>query len=416
MPRGGPPNYTYTLPAIYLAVPGAVILSASHNTPLEDIEDVLNQAWPVVIGGTGGTSVTTSWDSINARGADVPTAATLDLDSVTGPNIHLTGTTGVTAVTLANGRVREVIADSAFAMTASASLVVNGATSGVQSIPAKSVLLFIGQTAGIVNVAVVSSNFFSGGGYTTTPTAAGTTTLTSASTYQQYFTGLTTQTVVLPDAATMKLGAGFRVVVNATGPVTINAADASTLLVMRQGTTAIITCTLASGTTTASWSFSYIEALQNVVNVVGFQGWGTNTNDNAPSGIIGEVLSSTVLSGSAVSLTTNTAANVTSLALTAGDWEVYGNVGFVTAASTSLTILAQSISQTTNTLDTAPGVYASQFMNATVPTASAVRNVFTPTVTRISLASTTTVYLVAFATFTASTLLAYGKIYARRAR
>lgn len=46
MPRGGPPTYTYTLPPVYLAVPGTVILATQHNDPLEDIETAFNTEWP----------------------------------------------------------------------------------------------------------------------------------------------------------------------------------------------------------------------------------------------------------------------------------------------------------------------------------------------------------------------------------
>lgn len=64
MPRGGPPSYTYSLPAIYLAVPGTLITAAQHNTPLEDIATALNTAWPVSLGGTGGTSKQGAIDSL----------------------------------------------------------------------------------------------------------------------------------------------------------------------------------------------------------------------------------------------------------------------------------------------------------------------------------------------------------------
>lgn len=64
MPRGGPPTYTYSLPAIYLAVPGTLITAAQHNTPLEDIATALNTAWPVNLGGTGGTSKQGAVDSL----------------------------------------------------------------------------------------------------------------------------------------------------------------------------------------------------------------------------------------------------------------------------------------------------------------------------------------------------------------
>lgn len=56
MPRSGPPTYTYTLPPIYLAIPGTPITAAQHNDPLQDIASTFNSIQPVVWGGTGGGS------------------------------------------------------------------------------------------------------------------------------------------------------------------------------------------------------------------------------------------------------------------------------------------------------------------------------------------------------------------------
>lgn len=53
MPRSGPPTYTYTLPPIYLAIPGTTITAAQHNDPLEDLAATFNSVQPVVWGGTG---------------------------------------------------------------------------------------------------------------------------------------------------------------------------------------------------------------------------------------------------------------------------------------------------------------------------------------------------------------------------
>lgn len=53
-------------------------------------------------------------------------------------------------------------------------------------------------------------------GYTTIATAAGITTLTVTSTYYQYFTGSTTQTVVLPVTSTLSLGFNFQIVNNSS--------------------------------------------------------------------------------------------------------------------------------------------------------------------------------------------------------
>jgi hypothetical protein len=264
MPRGGPPTNLYTLPPIYLAVPGTTILAAQQNSPLEDIALTLNDPWPVNIGGTGGTSLITSWDSLNSRGTDIPTAATLDLDAATGANDHLTGSVTVTAVSLSNGRVRQgIVADSAFLITAGASLVVNGYSTGNIAVPAGTVLTFVGSTAGVVYVAFSDSAAASFVGYTTTATAAGTTTLTAASTYQQYFTGVTTQTVTLPVTSTLNLGFGFRIVNNSTGIVTVNSSGANAVVAMQPATQAIVTCILTSGTTAASWSITYIPVTSN---------------------------------------------------------------------------------------------------------------------------------------------------------
>jgi len=56
MPRSGPPTYTYTLPPIYIAVPGTTITAAQHNEPLEDIASTFNSVQPIVWGGTGASN------------------------------------------------------------------------------------------------------------------------------------------------------------------------------------------------------------------------------------------------------------------------------------------------------------------------------------------------------------------------
>lgn len=94
--------------------------------------------------------------------------------------------------------------------------------------------------------------------YTTTATAAWTTTLTVASTYLQFFTGSTTQTVVLPVASTLVLGQQYYIRNNSTGLLTIQSSGANTVRILAGGTRCIVTCILASGTTAASWSAMYV--------------------------------------------------------------------------------------------------------------------------------------------------------------
>jgi hypothetical protein len=92
-------------------------------------------------------------------------------------------------------------------------------------------------------------------GYTTTATAAGTTTLTSASNYKQYFTGSTTQTIVLPVVSTLALGITFEIHNNSTGSLTVNSSGSNLVGTVQANTTATCTCILITGTTAASWDF-----------------------------------------------------------------------------------------------------------------------------------------------------------------
>jgi len=139
---------------------------------------------------------------------------------------------------------------------------------------------------------------------------------------------------------------------------------------------------------------------------------GTTTNNDAAAGIVGEYISSTVLSGAAVPfVTTNVAVNVTSISLTAGDWDVSGN-GVIDVGTIS-TQGAFWVSSTSATIPTLPngGIVV---LNAAFP-AGGIYAAATGTV-RFSLAATTTVYLSARHTFTGTAGDAYGTLRARRVR
>ena len=94
-------------------------------------------------------------------------------------------------------------------------------------------------------------------GYTTTATAAGTTTLTATSNPNQFFTGSTTQTVLLPVASTMGVGKQFVVYNTSTGVVTVQSSGGNTIFAQPANTAATYTLILASGTTASSWSADY---------------------------------------------------------------------------------------------------------------------------------------------------------------
>jgi hypothetical protein len=138
---------------------------------------------------------------------------------------------------------------------------------------------------------------------------------------------------------------------------------------------------------------------------------GTGTNDNAPSGYVGEFISSNIAFASGVSLTTTTAANVTSISLTAGDWDVWGNVFFTITGT--CTIIAGWIN---NASVTGPDASLTTQVQAAVSIGSGTNNGYTVPGRRFSLASTTTIYLGAIATFSTGAVTVCGSIQARRRR
>jgi hypothetical protein len=140
---------------------------------------------------------------------------------------------------------------------------------------------------------------------------------------------------------------------------------------------------------------------------------GTATNDNAAAGNLGEYVSSSIASGSAVPLTTGTGANITSISLNAGDWDVSGSTNYVSAGSTVVTVINAWTSTTSATPPTAPNNGGQGGWNGSVTGQPLLVVVGSQ---RFSLATTTTIYLSTEAVFTTSTLTAYGFIGARRAR
>ncbi len=143
---------------------------------------------------------------------------------------------------------------------------------------------------------------------------------------------------------------------------------------------------------------------------------GVTDGSNAAAGMIGEYVSSAVASGSAVSLTTATTASVTSISLTAGDWDVTGLVEYIASSATvaaNAPIYAGIGSTSAGLTDAQYSLLRAGAM--TTASYSPWNTIDTPVV-RFSLTSTTTIYLHAQATFTAGTMTAYGTIRARRVR
>lgn len=137
---------------------------------------------------------------------------------------------------------------------------------------------------------------------------------------------------------------------------------------------------------------------------------GVADGSDAAPGFVGEVISSVgTLPG--VSLTTTTNTVLISIALTPGDWDVYGDVWMTNSAG--MTNCALSIS--TNTVNpTAPAVNTSRVQLTTAWGAGIF--LITTRPVRASLAAQQTYNLVAYASFSSGTVTAAGVIWARRAR
>lgn len=129
-------------------------------------------------------------------------------------------------------------------------------------------ILYVCTTSGTTSTAVwTRANINSG--YATTATAAGTTTLTVLSPYWQFFTGSTTQTLVMPVTTTLSPGISWEIVNNSTGAVTIQSSGLNTITTLAAGNHAIITCILASGTGTASWNVVTSSSSGGVLSLTG---------------------------------------------------------------------------------------------------------------------------------------------------
>lgn len=127
----------------------------------------------------------------------------------------------------------------------------------------------------------------------------------------------------------------------------------------------------------------------------------------------GDFKTISVLVGSAVALTTNTPADVTSLSLSQGEWECTGTVARTTAATTSVTYMSQSISATSATAGTLGSTMSAWATAANVVVGDPAFS--TPRV-RLSLSATTTYYLVVNDIFTVDTNAAFGTLYCSRVR
>lgn len=201
-----------------------------------------------------------------------------------------------------------------------------------------------------------------------------------------------------------------------SGATTLASTSQSGAATFATGTGAV---SLNGATTVASGKTLAVTSNATVGGTLVVTGVATSTGvvdaSNATVGTLGEVISSLVAVGSPVSLATGTAKTITSISLTAGDWDVEGNVNFTAGSATVVAgaYFGGGISLTNNTLPTdgsevpvgIPAIVTTSFLAGEGLPCK-----------RVNVSTATTVYLVGEATFSAGTVGGYGSITARRKR
>jgi len=138
---------------------------------------------------------------------------------------------------------------------------------------------------------------------------------------------------------------------------------------------------------------------------------GTTAADSATAGDVGEFVSNSVVYASAVSIPTNvTPVNITSISLTAGDWDVWGNVTF-NINTTGVVSLYGWVSSSSATL---PDISLASVFVVLTTFAGAVGTAIPSR--RFNVSSPTTVYLSAEFSAASGTYSGAGNIFARRRR
>jgi len=158
-----------------------------------------------------------------------------------------------------------------------------------------------------------------------------------------------------------------------------------------------------TGVSNSNWtagSLTFSPTTQGIV--------GTTTNNNASAGYVGEFAES----NATVTLTSNVYTDITSISLTAGDWDVYGNMLYGSSANAT-TLFG---GWTTQTSASYPGNSFSAILSFNSGTQMSSGQAFAVPYRRYSLSATTTIYLTGVAIFSSGTGYIDGRIYARRVR
>lgn len=149
---------------------------------------------------------------------------------------------------------------------------------------------------------------------------------------------------------------------------------------------------------------------------------GVTDGSSAAPGVVGELISAARLFASRTSITSTSETTMTTISLTAGQWLIFSNVGYLPAASTSVTKFSLGVSLTTNAMPGSSTIAApssvgeySLFLNQAASVPGTTRTVSASAVP-VNISATTSFFLIARSDFTVSTMEAWGSIYALRVR
>jgi hypothetical protein len=151
---------------------------------------------------------------------------------------------------------------------------------------------------------------------------------------------------------------------------------------------------------------------------------GVTDGSSAAAGNVGEYISSIIPFGSGISLTTGTATQITSVTLSAGDWDLDGEMFFGFPNTRTTTFYVGWLAPTNST--TFPGTSVpgdgydyGQILPGSGATGSTSTEPYTINGlhTRVNITSPTTYYLMGYINFSpAGSMTGYGAIRARRTR
>jgi len=156
---------------------------------------------------------------------------------------------------------------------------------------------------------------------------------------------------------------------------------------------------------------TWVMAISNNVFYIMSGIGGVTDGSSALAGRVGEYISSSLPDASAVSLSSGETANITSISLTPGDWDVAGAVHFqMTSATVSLSLGGASTASRNLPEDGSASASGLQLVGAST------YNTIALPVKQLTIHSTTKVYLVGSCYFSEGSVAAFGLITARRMR